>query len=165
MADGTTLYLTLKVLHLFGVVLFLGGLAMQLYWKLAADRMADAGFAAKVHRRIRKMDAHLVGPGALFTFAAGYAMVRGFGSRIAERPFALWGLILMFTALALWYFGMRRAGDKLADEAEAAALNREALSKGYAGRSVLWLTLAFMAIGLVAAVAVMMVFKFPADRV
>ena len=162
MADvGGTLYLTLKVLHLLGVVLFLGGLVTALYWKLGADRSADPSFAARVHRRIRKADAHLVGPGALVTFAAGYAMVRGFGSRIAERPFALWGLILMFTALAFWYFGMRRAGEKLAEEAEAAAANREPLAQAYAGRSVLWLTFAFLAAGLVAAVAVMMVFRYP----
>ena len=158
---GGALYLTLKVLHIFGVVFFLGGLVAALHWKLGADRSGDAGFAARVHRRIRKMDAHLVGPGALVTFAAGYAMVRGFGSRIAERPFALWGLILMFTALAFWYFGMRRVGDQLAEEAEAAHANGEPLSKGYAGRSVLWLTFAFLATGLVAAVAVMMVFRYP----
>lgn len=158
---GGGLYLTLKVLHLLGVVFFLGGLVTALYWKLAADRSADAGFAARVHRRIRKMDAHLIGPGALLTFVAGYAMVRGFGRRIGETPFALWGLILMFTALALWYFGMRRLGDKLADEAEAASLNREALPQAYASRSVGWLALAFMVVGLVAAVAAMMVFKYP----
>ena len=158
---GGTLYLTLKALHIFGVVLFLGGLAGALYWKLGADRAADAAFAARVHRRIRRMDAHFVGPGALVTFVAGYAMVRGFGSRIAERPFALWGLILMFTALGFWYFGMRRLGDKLAEEAEASSLNREPLSQSYAGRSVLWLTFAFLAVGLVAAVAVMMVFRYP----
>lgn len=158
---GGTLYLTLRVLHIFGVVLFLGGLVTALYWKLAADRSMDAGFAARVHRRLRKADSRIVGPGALVTFAAGYAMVRGFGSRIAERPFALWGLILMFTALGFWYLGMRPAGEKLAEEAEAAQANGEPLSRSYAARSVLWLTFAFLAIGLVAAVAVMMVFRFP----
>ena len=160
-ADAGTLYATLKVLHILGVVAFLGGLGGALYWKLSADRSGDAAFAAAVHRRIRKMDRHLVGPGALVTFVAGYAMVRGFGRRIAETPFALWGLILMFTALALWWFGMRPLGEKLADEAEAARDNREPLSPSYGGRSVAWLAFAFLAVGLVAAVAAMMVFKFP----
>jgi uncharacterized membrane protein len=159
--EHSALYSALKALHILGVVFFLGGLVAQIHWKLGADRSGDAGFAAKVHRRIRRMDAHLVGPGALVTFAAGYAMVRGFGRRIGETPFALWGLILMFSALALWWFGMRRAGEKLAEEAEAADLNRQPLGQAYAGRSVLWLALGFMAVGLVVAVAVMMVFKFP----
>lgn len=158
---GDALYLTLKVAHLLGVVAFLGGLAMAAYWKVAADRSGDPGHAARVHRRIRKMDKHVIGPGALVTFAAGYAMVRAFGSRIAERPFALWGLILMFAALGVWYFGQRRLTDKLAAEAEALEAHRQPLSPAYGKLSVAWLACGATAIGLVVLVAVMMVFRLP----
>lgn len=158
---GDALYLTLKLLHILGVVFFLGGLVLALYWKLSADRTADPLYAARVHQRIRKMDGHIIGPGALVTFAAGYIMLRGFGERIAQHPFALWGLILMFTALAFWHFGMRRMGDALVVEAEAAAANREALTTAYGKRSVAWIANASVAILLVVAVAVMMVFKLP----
>lgn len=158
---GDPLYLTLRLLHILGVVAFLGGLVLALYWKLSGDRSGDPLFASRVHKRLRRMDAHVIGPGALFTFAAGYIMVRGFGSRIAERPFALWGLILMFTALGFWFFGMRRLGDGLATEAEAAAANREALSVTYAKRSAAWVGSALAAITLVVIVTVMMVFKLP----
>ena len=158
---GDALYLTLKLLHILGVVAFLGGLVLALYWKVGADRSGDPLFASRVHARIRRADAHLVGPGALVTFAAGYLMVRAFGSRIAERPFALWGLILMFTALAFWYFGMRRLGDQLVVEAEAAAANREPLTPAYGKRSVAWLACASVAILLVGAVTVMMGFTLP----
>ncbi len=153
--------LTLLTLHLLGVAVFLGGLLLALYWKLAADRSNDPAFAAAVHERLRKADAQVVGPGALVTFAAGYAMVRFFGHRIAETPFALWGLILLFLALGLWYFGMRRIGDRLLDEARASRDNRQPLSKDYAARSVAWLACAFGALGLVALTAVFMVFHFP----
>lgn len=154
--------MTLKLLHLLGVVAFVGGLAMAIYWKLAGDRSNDPLFAARVHARIRRADAHVVGPGALVTFAAGYIMLRGFGERIAQHPFALWGLILMFTALGFWYFGMRRLGDALVVEAESAAANRQPLTPLYAKRSVGWLACAVAALLLVVAVAVMMVFKLPA---
>lgn len=153
--------LTLFTVHLLGVALYLGGLLMALYWKLAADRTNDPAFVAGVHEKIRGADAVVVAPGALATFAAGYAMVRFFGHRIAETPFALWGLILMFLSLGLWYFGMRRIGDRLIDEARAARDNRELLSKDYAARSVAWLACAFAAVGLVALTAVFMVFHFP----
>lgn len=161
MASGDTMYATLKTLHIFGVILFLGGLLASLYWKLAADRLANAHFSALVHRRIRGMDRHFVGPGALVTFVAGYVMVRGFGRTIGNTPFALWGLILMFLALAFWWFGLRNVGETLAQEAAIADANDEPLGQVYAQKSVLWLALAFLAVGLVAAVAVMMVFKFP----
>src|SRR5439155_18029104 len=113
-------------------VLFLGGLATGVYWKLGADRSNDPAFAARVHRRLRRADARIVGPGALVTFAAGYSMIRFYGSRIAEKPVALWGLILMFAALALWYFGMRRLGEGLAAEAEACEAGPQPLSPVYA---------------------------------
>lgn len=161
MAAADTLYLTLKVLHILGVVAFLGGLVTALFWKLGADRSLDPAFAAAVHRRIRRADALFVGPGALVTFAAGYAMVRGFGRRIGDTPFALWGLILMFTALAFWWFGMRPLGEKLAADAENARDNREALGRDYAKRSVGWLLSASAAVALVVLVAVFMVFRFP----
>lgn len=161
MASGDTMYAVLKTAHIFGVILFLGGLLASLYWKLSADRLASAQFAALVHRRIRAMDKHFVGPGALVTFVAGYAMVRGFGRTIATTPFALWGLILMFIALAFWWFGLRNLGETLAQEAAIADANDEALGQAYAQKSVLWLAFAFLAVGLVAAVAAMMVFKFP----
>lgn len=158
---GDALYQTLKLAHLLGVVAFLGGLGMAAYWKVAADRIGDPAHAARVHRRVRKMDKHVIGPGALATFVAGYAMIRGFGSRIAERPFALWGLILMFAALAIWYFGQRRLTEKLAAEAEALEAHRQPLSPTYGKLSVAWLACSAAAIALVVLVAVMMVFRLP----
>lgn len=158
---GGTLYLTLKLLHILGVVAFLGGLSLALYWKIAADRSGDPLFASRVHARIRKTDAHVTGPGALVTFAAGYAMVRGFGSRIGETPFALWGLILMFASLAVWYFVMRRLADQLVVDAESAAAKRAPLDAAYAKRSAAWVLAASVAILLVVTVTIMMVFKLP----
>ncbi|HWH07733.1 MAG TPA: DUF2269 family protein, partial [Candidatus Thermoplasmatota archaeon] len=103
----------------------------------------------------------VVGPGALLTFVGGYAMVRFLGGRIAQHAFVLWGLILMFLALGLWYFGMRRLGDALADEAEAAERNRQPLSTAYGKRSVGWLAYGGGAVLLVLTVVVLMVFRLP----
>jgi uncharacterized membrane protein len=154
-------YLPLRFLHILGAMLFLGGLVAALYWKLTADRSGDAAHAAKVHARLRRADRHLVGTGALLTFAAGYSMVRFLGGRISEHAFVLWGLIVMFAALALWYFPMRRLGDALTKEAEVCALKGEPLTQAYAAKSVAWLALGIMATTLVVVVAVMMVFRLP----
>lgn len=154
-------YLPLKTLHILGAIVFVGGLGTALYWKLSADRSSDPAFAARVHARLRKADAHLIGPGALVTFAAGYSMVRFLGGRIAQHGFVLWGLILMFLALALWYLGMRRLGDQLVVEAESAAASKRLLSQEYAKKSAAWVGLAFASVALVVAVVVLMVFKLP----
>lgn len=154
-------YAPLRLLHILGAMLFLGGLVAVAYWKVSADRTNDPGYIARVHERIRRADKHVVGTGAFLTFAAGYAMVRFLGGRIAEHGFVLWGMIVMFTALGVWYFPLRRMTQMLVRDAETAWLKKEALPREFAARSVAWLTLAFIAISLVVIVTGMMVFKLP----
>ncbi|HVM44347.1 MAG TPA: DUF2269 family protein [Candidatus Thermoplasmatota archaeon] len=158
---GHPLYLPLRLLHILGAMIFLGALVVALWWKLGADRSGDAGFAARTHRRLRQMDGQIVGPAALVTFAAGYAMVRFLGGRIAQHAFVLFGLIWLFSALGLWYLGMRNLGDKLATEAESADASRQPLSMDYAKRSAAWVACAAGAIFFVVLAAVFMVFRIP----
>lgn len=158
---GHPLYLPLRLLHILGAMVFLGALLLAVWWKLGADRSGDPAFAARVHRRLRKADAQLVGPSAFVIFASGYAMVRFFGGRIAHHMFVLWGLILLTAAVALWYFGMRNLGESLAAEAEASETNRQPLSLAYAKRSAAWLSCALAAVALVVLTVVFMVYRLP----
>lgn len=159
-SDGLV-YPWLRLLHILSSTLLLGALATGLWWKLGADRMREPGFAARVHRRLRKMDDQIVGPMALTAFATGYIMVRFFGGRIAQHMFVLFGLILLFLALALWYLGMKRLGDKLATEAESAEGRRENLGRAYGRLSAAWVACAGGAVFLLVLAAVIMVFKLP----
>lgn len=158
---ASPLYLPLRLLHILGAMLFLGALSIALWWKLGADRAGDAGFAARTHRRLRAMDGQIVGPTALVTFAAGYAMVRFLGGRIAQHGFVLTGLILMFLALGLWYFGMRNLGVALAEMAESAEAARQPLGADYARKSAAWVLCAGGAVALVVLTAIAMVFRLP----
>lgn len=142
-------------------MVFLGAILLALYWKVGADRSGDPAFAARVHKRLRQADAQLVGPSALVTFAAGYAMVRFLGGRIADHAFVLWGLIGLFSALGLWYFGMRRVGDSLAAEADACFANRQPLTQAYAKQSAVYVLTAAGAVALTVLTAVLMVFRLP----
>lgn len=161
LTPGDSTYTVLRVLHILGAMLFLGGLATGIFWKVGADRSNNAPFAARVHRRLRRADGWIIVPSAFVTFAAGYAMIRFFGSRIGAHPVALAGLILMFTALAAWYFGMRPLAAKLATEAEACEKNGQPLSVEYGKRSFAWVALALFANALVVLVAVLMILKPP----
>ena len=159
-SDGM-LWPVLRFLHILGAMLFLGALATGLWWKLGADRAGDPGFAARVHRRLRKLDGQLIGPSALVVFATGYAMVRFFGGRIAQHMFVLFGLIWLFLALALWYLGMRNVGDKLAQDAESADAARQPLGRDYGRRSAAWVACAGGAVFFVVLAAMFMVFRLP----
>lgn len=159
-AAGTP-YLILRLLHILGAMIFLGALTVSLWWKLGADRSGDVAFAARTHKRLRKLDGQLIGPAALVTFAAGYAMVRFLGGRIAQHAFVLWGLIFLFLALGLWYLGMRNFGDKLVTDAESAEASRAPLGADYARHSGIWVACAAGAIFLTVLTAVFMVFRIP----
>jgi uncharacterized membrane protein len=155
---GHPLYLPLRLLHVLGAMVFLGALLVALWWKLGVDRSGDAAFAARTHRRLRKLDGQVIGPAAILTFAAGYAMVRFLGGRIAQHTFVLLGLILMFLALALWYGGMRNLGEKLVVDAESAEAQRAPLSAQYARRSAGYVACAAGAALLVVVTAAIMVY-------
>lgn len=151
-------YLPLRSVHILGAMVFLGALVVALWWKLGADRSGDAAFAARTHRRLRKLDGQFIGPSALVTFAAGYAMVRFLGGRIAEHGFVLAGLIMLFSALGLWYFGMRNLGEKLAVDAESAEGARQNLGAEYAKRSAAWVGCGIAAVLIVVATVFVMVY-------
>lgn len=158
---GSPLYLPLRLLHILGAMLFLGALVTGLLLKLGADRSGDPAFAARLHRQLRRIDASVIGPAGVVIFASGYGMVRFLGGRILDHAFVLVGLITLTLALGLWYFGIRLMGQKLAEEADASVANRQALSADYARTSAGWVIAASLAIALVVATAIIMVFRLP----
>jgi len=79
--------------------------------------------------------------------------------RIAAAGWALWGLILMFVAIGVWWFGMRPLEHKMADLADAAVEGRAELGPEYARKSGTWLLLWGGTVGLILVVAYLMVFK------
>lgn len=158
-ADAQTV---LKLVHFVAVSFLLGGLGTQALWKLAADRSREPRRIADVHDTLLAVDRWVTGPSALVVFASGYVVIRilgGFGGSIAGAPWALWGLILLFLSLAIWYFGMRPTAHKLADLADDAVAKGVPLDREYASRSVTWLALWGVVVAIILVVAGLMVFK------
>lgn len=157
-----TARLVLTFIHLVSVAFLLGGLGTQAIWKVSADRSRDARVIAAIHDKLVTVDRAVTGPAAFLTFATGYAVIRVlgyFGGSIGGAAWALWGLILMFLALAFWYFGLRPLELKMADAADAAASGGAQLGPEHARRSATWLVLWAVVVGLIVVVAGLMVFK------
>jgi len=144
---------------MLGAMALLGTLLCCLVLKLQADRTADPGHASRTHDGFRKADTVLIAPSALAVFAAGYAIVRFLGSRIAGHWFAVWGLILFFVAAGFWYFGVRPLNGKLALEADACVKQKEPLSLAYGKMSVAWLASTVLAILALVLATLVMVFR------
>lgn len=158
-ADAQTV---LKFVHLLAVSFLLGGLGAQAAWKTVADRSRDAKRIADAHDSLLTVDRWITGPSALATFATGYAVIRvlgAFGGSIGGAAWALWGLILLFVSLAIWYFVLRPTGHKLADLADEAVAKKENLPPAFGSRSATWFAAWFAVVGLVVVVAGLMVFK------
>jgi uncharacterized membrane protein len=152
-------FLPLRFVHIVGAMALLGALLCYLVLKVQADRSGDPGHASRTHRGFRRADDVLIAPAALAVFAGGYSIIRFLGSKIAEHWFAIWGLILFFVALGFWYFGVRRLNKRLAEEADACAVQKQPLSTAYGAMSVAWLACASLAVLALLVAAFVMVFR------
>lgn len=152
-------FLPLKFIHVVGAMALLGSLLCYVVLKLHADRSGDPGHAARTHQGLRRADGVLVAPAAVAVFAGGYSIIRFLGDKIADHWFAIWGLILLFTSLGFWYFGVRRLNLRLAEEADACAAHKQPLSARYGAMSVAWLSSAGFAILALVVAAFIMIFR------
>ncbi len=113
-------YLALKLVHIVSSSVYLAMFVLGPALKIASDRAREPRVAAFVQDLIWRTGPWVIGVSGFLVFASGYAMVRGFLGKIAENPFSLWGLIVLFLSLAVWYFGMRPLEAKLANLADQA---------------------------------------------
>jgi uncharacterized membrane protein len=88
-------YLTLKALHIVGVVLFLGNIITGVFWKVHADRLGDLAARAQALDGIIKADRWFTVPGVLLIIATGISM-----ALLAHLP--MLGTLWIAAALALF---------------------------------------------------------------
>lgn len=69
------MYLTLKLLHLFGVVLFLGNIITAVLWKSFADRSNDARVIAYALESLIAADRYFTVPGVGLILVTGISLV------------------------------------------------------------------------------------------
>jgi uncharacterized membrane protein len=97
------MYLALKVVHLAGVVLFLGNITVGVFWKHFADRTRNPVIIAYTMDAIIKADRIFTIPGILILLGGGIAAAVVAGLPILGTGWILWALIAF--ALAGLAFG------------------------------------------------------------
>lgn len=99
-------YLWLKVVHLFGVVIFLGNIIVTGWWKNMADMTKNPQIIAYAQRQVTLTDFIFTGGGVLILLVAGMANVYihdmsysakwlGHGMAIFLVSGVIWGTILI----------------------------------------------------------------------
>ena len=99
-------YQTLKILHLFGVIIFMGNIIITGWWKTMADRTGDARTIAFAQNQVTVTDWIFTFGGVLILLIAAFGMVYQMNSDIMAEIYSTnwlwWGYHLFLISGIIW---------------------------------------------------------------
>jgi uncharacterized membrane protein len=134
------MYLTLKLLHLAGVVLFLGNISVGVFWKAFADRTGDLRVKGYTMDAIIRADRVFTIPGIVILLVGGIGAAIVGGYPILRTGWLLWG-ISAFILSGIAFGPLSRAQRMIAAAAHA---GNESDYQRYSQGWTLWGTLALV---------------------
>ncbi len=96
------LYQTLKTVHVFGAILFLGNIIVTGWWKVMADRTGDPRVIAFAQRQVTLTDWVFTAGGVTIVAASGIANATIHGMDYLSIPWLAWGLWLFVASGVIW---------------------------------------------------------------
>lgn len=142
------MYLGLKLLHLAGVVLFLGNITAGVFWKNYADRSGNLPIMAHTIDAIITADRIFTIPGILMLLVGGFGAAFVGGFPILSTGWILWGLGALVLA-GLAFAPLSRTQRRLSTAAHAGSLEEyERLTRGWNFWGLIALALPFVAFAL-----------------
>jgi len=112
--------LLLKLLHLLGVILFVGNILTAALWKTRADASGDLRAIAYAQRGVMFADYVFTLPGVALILITGFWMASVSGRNILQTGWLFTALILLIVTVLIWLFELfpgQRQLIRLADEA------------------------------------------------
>jgi uncharacterized membrane protein len=98
-----TSYAAFKIVHLFGVVLFLGNIIVAAFWKELADRTGDARIIAYAQRLVTFTDWVFTGGGIVLLLIGGYGMAYVADLSLYGQRWLIWGQGLFIASGIIWF--------------------------------------------------------------
>ena len=99
-------YDTLKILHLLGVICFMGNIIVTGWWKTMADRTGDYRIIAFAQRQVTLTDWVFTFGGVVIVLVAGFGMVYQMNPDILQEIHAQrwlwWGYYLFIASGVIW---------------------------------------------------------------
>lgn len=139
------MYLIFKLIHLAGVVVFLGNITVGVFWKRYADSTDSAQYMAYTMDAIIRADRVFTIPGLLVVLVFGIAAAQVGGIPILSTGWILWALIAFILSGAA-FSPLSRIQRQLSAAAHANNMAEyERLSKGWDFWGLLALALPFVA--------------------
>ena len=112
--------LFLKLLHILGVILFVGNIITAALWKTRADASGDLRAIAYAQRGVLFADYVFTVPGAALILITGLSMAYLSGRNIFQTGWLFMALVLLIVTVLIWLlelFPSQRQLIRLADEA------------------------------------------------
>ena len=97
-------YLLLKMIHIAGVVMFLGNIIITGWWKFMANKTHHPAIIAFAQRQVTLTDYVFTAGGAAILLAAGMANVMIHDMDILHTRWLAWGLWLFTISGLIWIF-------------------------------------------------------------
>lgn len=95
-------FLTLKMIHVFGVVIFLGNIIITGWWKVMADRTNNPTIIAFAQRQVTLTDFIFTAGGAAVVFGAGFGNALIHQMNVWSTRWLSWGFWLFMISGIIW---------------------------------------------------------------
>jgi uncharacterized membrane protein len=92
-------YDAFKVVHLFGVIVFLGNIIVTAVWKVMADHTGDPRIIAYAQRLVT-----LTAGGVVLILMGAYGMAAVAGLNLRGTTWLVWGQVLFAVSGLIWVF-------------------------------------------------------------
>jgi uncharacterized membrane protein len=95
-------YEAFKVVHLFGVVVFLGNIIVTALWKVMADRTGEPQIVAHAQRLVTLTDWIFTAGGVTLILIGGYGMAAVAGLDLRGTTWLVWGQAVLIASGLIW---------------------------------------------------------------
>jgi uncharacterized membrane protein len=102
MREKPMAYDAFKVVHLFGVILFLGNIIVTAVWKVMADRTGDPRVIAYAQQLVTLTDWIFTAGGAVLLLVGAYGMAAVAGLNLRGPTWLIWGQALLVVSGLIW---------------------------------------------------------------
>jgi uncharacterized membrane protein len=148
----------LRLLHLLGVILFVGNIVTAALWKMRADASGDLHAIAYAQRGVMFADYVFTAPGAALVLVTGLWLADLSGRNIFQTGWLFTALILLGVTLLIWLMELlpvQRRLIRVADE----AVRTGRLDPGFRALSLRWTVFGIIAVLLPLVNVYLMVYK------
>jgi uncharacterized membrane protein len=102
MREKPMAYDAFKVVHLFGVILFLGNIIVTAVWKVMADRTGDSRIIAYAQQLLTLTDWIFTAGGAVLLLVGAYGVAAVAGLNLHGPTWLIWGQALFVVSGLIW---------------------------------------------------------------